>query len=273
MPVDDARSGKGLSPAGPRRRGRRRRYTEKDVIEAAVAIADSEGMDAVTIRAVAARLEAAAMSLYSYVDDKQALVYRMVEHVSALHPLPSSPSGDWRADLHRLADRQRDILYRHPWMIEAISQRQPLGPATLDYLEFVLAALEPLGEDPSTRMETAALLVGVVVNLVRAELAEQDAARPGAAQMAAEAERLQGLLATGRYPRFAAAVALAGARGAGVHATGREAAERAAAAEGVPGENSAGMGTAAEPAAEFRLADHFDRLIDRMLDGLVKPGV
>ena len=62
--------------------GPRPRHTRRQVIDAAVAIGDAEGLDAVTIRAVAARLGAGAMSLYSYVPDKQALVYDMVEQVS-----------------------------------------------------------------------------------------------------------------------------------------------------------------------------------------------
>jgi AcrR family transcriptional regulator len=214
-----------------RRRGPRPRHTHDQVVAAAVAIADARGLDAVTIRAVAARLDAGAMSLYSYVPDKRALVYDMVEGVSAELELPAEPSGDWRADLRLLARRQRAMLHRHPWLVAALSHRQPLGPATLAYLEFTLAALEPTGLDAGTRLETVALLTGFVINLVRSELADQDAP-PDPAQAAASIARLQELLATGRYPRFAAALASGG-----------------------------------EPGID--LAAHFDRLVDRALDGLV----
>jgi AcrR family transcriptional regulator len=198
-----------------------------------VSIADEGGLDAVTIRAVAARLRAGAMSLYSYVPDKQALVYEMVEQVSEELELPPEPSGDWRADLRLLARQQRAMLHRHPWLISALSHRQPLGPSTLAYLEFTLAALEPTGLDAGSRLEAVALLNGFVASLVRAELADR---QPGLdpAQAADEAVRLQELLGTGRYPRFAAAIADGGA-----------------------------------PA--FDLADHFDRLVDRTLDGLIQP--
>jgi AcrR family transcriptional regulator len=220
-----------VRPDGPRRRGPRPRHSHEQVVEAAVAIAAEQGLDAVTIRSVAARLGAGAMSLYSYVPDKQRLVYDMVEQVSAELELPPAASGDWRADLLLLARRQRALLHRHPWLIAAMSHRQPLGPATLAYLEFTLAALEPTGLDAGTRLETVGLLTGFVINLVRAELADREAP-PGPAAAAASQAQLAELLATGRYPRFAAALAGGGPLG-------------------------------------IDLAENFERLVDRVLDGLI----
>ena len=217
---------------GSARRGPRPRHTRLQVIEAAVSIADEHGLDAVTIRAVANRLRAGAMSLYSYVPDKQALVYDMVEQVSAELELPPEPSGDWRADLRLLARQQRAMLHRHPWLIAALSHRQPLGPGTLAYLEFTLAALEPTGLDAGTRLEAIALLNGFVVNLVQSELADRNAVLDPA-HAAADAARLRELVGTGRYPRFAAAIAEGGDLG-------------------------------------IDLAEHFDRLVDRILDGLIQ---
>jgi AcrR family transcriptional regulator len=228
----EARGPQRPEPGATRRRGPRPRHTRRQVIDAAVSIADDQGLDAVTIRAVATRLGAGAMSLYSYVPAKQALVYDMVEQVSEELTLPPEPSGDWRADLRLLARQQRAMLHRHPWLITALSHRQPLGPATLAYLEFTLAALEPTGLDAGARLEAVALLNGFVVSLVRAELADRDA-QVGSAG-AAESARLLELLGTGRFPRFAEAIAAGG-----------------------------------DPAID--LAAHFDRLVDRMVDGLIQP--
>ena len=66
----------------PRRRGPRPRYGREDVARAAVAIADAEGLEAVTFRAIAARLGTGVMSLYNYIPDKQALVFDMAELIS-----------------------------------------------------------------------------------------------------------------------------------------------------------------------------------------------
>jgi AcrR family transcriptional regulator len=219
-------------PTAPRRRGPAPRHTRQEVIRAAVAIADADGLDAVTIRAVAGRLGTGVMSLYSYVPDKQTLVYDMVEEVSGELGLPE-PSGDWRADMHLLARRQREVVRRHPWLIEATSHLQPLGPALLAVLEWVLAALEPSGLSVGARLETFGLVNGFVIGLVRAELLSQ-AAEADPARAAAQAARLAELVATGRYPRFAAAVAQGG-----------------------------------EPAGD--LSAQFERLLDRILDGLVRP--
>lgn len=221
--------GTGRTGGTPRRRGPRPRHTRREVVRAAVALADAEGLDAVTIRAVARRLGTGVMSLYSYVPDKQTLVYEMVEEVSGEISLPG-PSGDWRADMHVLASEQRALLSHHPWLIEATSHLQPLGPGTLAVLEFALGALEPTGLPAAARLETFALVNGFVIAIVRAELA----AAPDPAQAAAPVARLQELLATGQYPRFAAALA-----------------------EGGP--------AVPDPAAPF------DRLLDRILDSLIGP--
>jgi AcrR family transcriptional regulator len=214
----------------PRRRGPRPRYSREDVARAAVAIADSDGLDAVTFRAVAARLGTGVMSLYNYVADKQALVYEMTELVGAELVLPE-PTGDWRADMHVVAGRQRDIVHRHPWLITTLSHLQPIGPAALAFLEFGLAALEPTGLSVRDRLETIALVNGFAANMVRVELDGRAATDP---QRAGQFAMLPELLATGRYPRFAAAIAQDG-----------------------------------EPET-FDPAAHFDRLLDRILDGLVR---
>jgi AcrR family transcriptional regulator len=217
----------------PRRRGPRPRHSREDVVRAAVAIADSGGLDAVTFRAVAARLRTGVMSLYNYVPDKQTLVYDMVEAASAELDLPE-PSGDWRADMRLVGRRQRDMLHRHPWLADALSHLQPIGPASLAFLEFTLGALEPTGLSVRDRLETASMLNGFVANMVRGELAGAAAAADPA--RAAQFARLPELLATGNYPRFAAAMASEG------------------------------------PPVTIDLAEHFDRLYDRVLTGLVGAG-
>lgn len=217
---------------GGGRRGRRPRHTLADVVGVAVALADAEGLAAVSMRSVAARLGTGAMSLYSYVPDKEALVAAMIEHVSGEQRLPEAPSGDWRADLSVLARQQRALLHRHPWVIEALTHRQPLGPNALAALEFAAAALEPTGQPPATRLETFALLTGFVVNVVRGELTDA-AARADSGRSQEQQRQVLGLLATGRYPHVAAALAQAAVAG---------------------------------PAAQ--VGERFEQLLARMLDGL-----
>jgi len=216
---------------GPRRRGPRPRHTRQDVALAAVAIADADGIDRVTFRAVAARLGVGVMSLYNYVPDKQSLVYDMAEEVIAELRLPE-PTGDWRADMHRVAHEQRALLHRHPWLVTESSHLQPLGPAILAHLEWALGVLEPTGLPARERLETIAMLNWFIGDIVRGELATRAAPPPDSEQATAQAGQLAELLATGRFPRFAAAVTQSG-----------------------------------PPDPDVR--PHFDRLLDRILDGLI----
>jgi AcrR family transcriptional regulator len=216
---------------GSRRRGPQPRHTRQDVALAAVAIADADGIEKVTFRAVAARLGVGVMSLYNYVPDKQTLVYDMVAETAAELSLPE-PTGDWRADMHRLAGEQRALLHRHPWLITETSHLQPLGPAILAPLEWGLGVLEPTGLSARERLEAIAMLNWFVGGVVRGELATRQAPPPESEEATAQAKQLGELLATGQYPRFAAAVAQSG-----------------------------------PPDPELR--PHFDRLLDRILDGLI----
>jgi AcrR family transcriptional regulator len=218
---------------GARRRGPRPRHTTREVALAAAAIADADGIDKVTFRAVAARLGVGVMSLYNYVPDKQALVYAMIEEVSAELNLPE-PTGDWRADMHVMAREQRELMFRHPWLITEASHLQPLGPALLAHIEWALGALEPTGLSAQERLITIATLNWFIGGMVRGELATRTAPSPDSEEAAAQAARMTELLATGRYPRFAAAVTETG-----------------------------------PPDPDVR--PHFERLLDRILDGLIGP--
>ena len=197
-------------------------------------LADAEGLAAVTMRTVATRLGTGVMSLYTYVPDKPGLLQAMVALVAREQRYPE-PSGDWRADLHQLANQQRSLLLRHPWVVDAVTAAQGLSEEVLPTLEFGLAALEPLGIDPATAMETLALITGSVLNLVRAEKAARTPAAPDPGRQAAELAEITRLVGTGAYPRFAAALA----------------------ATPLPADRHYDVGA------------EFDRILDRLLDGLI----
>ena len=155
----------------------------------------------------------------------------MVEQVAGELRLPE-PTGDWRADMHALAHEQRALLQRHPWMITESSHLQPLGPAILAQIDWSLGVLEPTGLPARERLETIAMFNWFVGDVVRGELATRAAPPPESEQATAQARQMAELLATGRYPRFAAAVTEHG-----------------------------------PPDPDTR--PHFDRLLDRILDGLI----
>ncbi|MEV5986721.1 TetR/AcrR family transcriptional regulator [Streptomyces sp. NPDC052051] len=191
------------------RRGRRPAYDRAMITAAAVALADAEGLDAVTMRKVAAQVGAGVMSLYSYAPDKEALLELMVDHVSGELPTTLPSTGDWRADLKAIARLQRALMLRHPWLPAALSTRRTPGPHTLAFLEHALAALRPTGLDGAAKLEIFAQLTAFVAGHVSYEIAQAAVSR-SPDRAAAEARYLAAVAADGEHPELAEALAAPG---------------------------------------------------------------
>ncbi|MET9604975.1 TetR/AcrR family transcriptional regulator C-terminal domain-containing protein [Streptomyces sp. NPDC006512] len=190
-----------LTPDQPRR-GRRPAFSREAITAAAVALADTEGIDAVTMRRLASEVGAGVMSLYSYAPDKETLVDLMVDHVNAELPAPQVPEGDWRGGLKAIAHLQRALMLRHPWLPAALHGRRSLGPHALAFLEHALAALRPTGLDGAAKLEVFAQLTGFVSGYVAHEIA-QAAAANSPDRVAAEVRYLAAVAADGRHPELA----------------------------------------------------------------------
>ncbi|MGW7266778.1 TetR/AcrR family transcriptional regulator C-terminal domain-containing protein [Streptomyces sp. NPDC054842] len=196
--------------ARPERAGRgpRPAYSRTDIAAAAVRIADAEGLDAVSMRHVAAALGCGTMSLYNYVPRKEDLYELMFDTVSGEHDLPE-PSGDWRADMLRVARDTRALMHRHPWVPRLMSPVYGFSPNALRFLEHCLACLDPLDVSYGTRMELVAMLNGVVTTYVANELATAERTRslPWSEEQenAVRIGYLGSQVASGAYPRLAAA--------------------------------------------------------------------
>lgn len=124
-------------------RGPQPAHTRDGIADAAVRIADEEGLDAVSMRRVAAEIGTRATSLYRYVRAKDELLDLMVDQVMGEFDAPSR-SGEWRSDLSAMARHMRALMMRHPWMI---SIPAPLGPNSLVKMEATLSALDGHGLD------------------------------------------------------------------------------------------------------------------------------
>lgn len=194
------RTGRGPKPA----------YTRDDIAAAAVRIADARGLDAVSMRHVAAELGCGTMSLYNYVPRKEDLYELMVDAVGAEHEL-WEPGGDWRGDMRRVAHQTRELMHRHPWLPRLMSPVYGFSPNALRYLEHCLACLDPLETAYGTKLEFIAMLNGMVTTYVRNELdtAERVRALPWSEdeENAVRIAHLSRQIASGAYPRMAAAFA------------------------------------------------------------------
>lgn len=191
------------------RRGRKPAYSREAITAAAVDLADAEGLEAVTIRRVAARVGAGTMSLYSYAPDKETLLELMVDHVSGELSATGPPTGDWRTELKAIARLQRAHMLRHPWLPAALAARRTPGPHALAFLERALAALRPSGLDGAAKLEVFAQLTSFVAGHVAHEIARDTAAR-SPDRIAAEARYLAAVAADGHHPELAEALAAPG---------------------------------------------------------------
>ncbi|MBT2399669.1 TetR/AcrR family transcriptional regulator [Streptomyces sp. ISL-100] len=199
--------------ARPERAGRgpRAAYSRADIAAAAVRIADADGLDAVSMRRVAAEIGCGTMSLYNYVPRKEDLYELMVDAVSGEYDLSQEPSGDWRADMLALAHRARALMHRHPWLPRLMSPVYGFSPNVLRYLEYCLGCLEGLEAPQGTKLELVAMVNGMVTTYVTNELATAERSRSLPwSQEQENAVRIAYLgreIATGKYPRMAQAFA------------------------------------------------------------------
>lgn len=192
-------------------RGPKARYSRAAIGAAAVALADAEGLDAVTMRRMAAELGLGTMSLYNYVPTKDHLVQLMIDEAGTEYRFPAQPARDIRQAIVDLARQGRDITERHPWLPRVVISRPPLmGPAALAYVDYFLGLLSGTGLDTAAKMELLGLVNGFAITYggMQAALAEERA-RTGVTaeqQAAAQVSQLVAAAATGRYPNLTAAL-------------------------------------------------------------------
>jgi AcrR family transcriptional regulator len=155
--------------------------SRESIVAAAIEIADTEGLEAVSIRRLATKLGARPMSLYSHIERKGDLVDLMVDEVMAGAILPEPPpSGDWRDDLRRIAQRTRESTRAHPWMIAAAFRRPFLGPNALRHIDQSLAAVSPLPLPPERKRAALLAIDTYTLGFVRWELKSTPAGKAAA---------------------------------------------------------------------------------------------
>ncbi len=128
------------------------------IVDAAIGIADSEGLAGVRMSSVAAQVGMATMSLYRYVGSKDELLTVMADAATPEPPgLDGRPWRDYLADWTRA---NRDFLLGRPWLLSLTHRTPPTGPRTLRWLDRALAALAGTGLDLGQRINIASTLTG-----------------------------------------------------------------------------------------------------------------
>ncbi|MFI9402666.1 TetR/AcrR family transcriptional regulator [Nocardia sp. NPDC052316] len=193
-----------LWDAGPRpSRGPKPGLTLERIVEAAIEVADSEGLAAVTMRRVATQLGTGTMSLYRYLPGKAELLDVMLDRVQEPVAEPAA-DGDWRAALEAMAHRGLALFRKHPWLVEVNQTRPVLGPSAVQGMEMFLTAIRPMGLPDRELISVIILIDGYVGSAARTQLFAQEAERTtGLTNQEfwdAQAPRLEVAMASGRYP-------------------------------------------------------------------------
>ncbi|MGH3192328.1 MAG: TetR/AcrR family transcriptional regulator [Streptosporangiaceae bacterium] len=139
------------------------------IVDAAVRVADTEGLDAVSMGRVAAELGAAPMSLYRHVSAKEELLRLMVDAAWGDSPRPLAPGENWRAGLSRWAWALRDGARRHPWVVRIPISGLPIMPREIAWFEDALACMHGIELTEARKASVIMLLAGYVRNTATTE--------------------------------------------------------------------------------------------------------
>ena len=176
--------------------------SREQITAAAVRLADTQGIDALSMRALAVELGVGAASLYRYVARKDELIDLMVDAV--MGTVQFEVSGDWREDLRSFARGLQATILGHPWMAIEGAGRTSLGPNTAQCFERILGAIAGLGLNIDEMLSMIETLDAFIRGRALEELADQEAIRRSGLNneqwMKIQAPYVKSLIDSGRYP-------------------------------------------------------------------------
>ncbi|MCM2576696.1 TetR/AcrR family transcriptional regulator C-terminal domain-containing protein [Streptomyces meridianus] len=182
------------------------------IVRTAVEIADTEGLSALSMRGVAARLGVAAMSPYRYVPSKDDLVLLMADAAFGEETYPADAPEGWRSRIELAARTLWTLYRRHPWLAQLGSLSRPLlVPNLMRHGERMLSALDGHGLDPTTLFDAYVLIYshvqGLAVHLEWEAHAQASTGQSEDQWMDSRAPVLRELAQSGRFPTFAKVLA------------------------------------------------------------------
>jgi AcrR family transcriptional regulator len=177
------------------------------VVEAAVELADTEGLDAVTIRRVAQTVGVAPMTLYTYVPGKDELLDLMLDAVYAEMQRGNTAGQPWRERVAAIADENRALFGAHPWAAAVSTIRPPLGPGQMAKYDHELSAFDGLDLTDVDRDAALAQLLAFVRSHARdaaeARAVQQESAMDDARWWELNAPLLARVFDSAAYPTAA----------------------------------------------------------------------
>nr|WP_272922522.1 TetR/AcrR family transcriptional regulator C-terminal domain-containing protein [Streptomyces sp. SID5785] len=179
------------------------------ILRTAVDLADSDGLQSLTMRRLAARLDLGPMALYRYVAGKEELLVQMADLVFGDLSLPDDGPPGWRAKLELIAREQWRLCRRHLWLPAVVSFTRPvLVPHMMAHTEWTLSALDGLGLPMDVRLQETLTLHAFVVSVALSKADEDRAERNTGMTLNrwsdSQRSRRRELLESGEFPRLAA---------------------------------------------------------------------
>jgi DNA-binding transcriptional regulator YhcF (GntR family) len=189
------------------RRGgtRQQALTKNRIVAVAIGIADSDGVEALSMRHLATELDVGPMTLYRHVAGKDELVHAMVREVLGSRPLPADGPAHWRTALELVCRVQWELYRAHHWLPGVLSMTRPmLVPEAMAHTEWALRALDGLGLTADEMAREALTLPAFVRGLALSEIAEAQAERETGLTndqwWQAIDDEVEQLLGSGRFP-------------------------------------------------------------------------
>jgi len=182
------------------------------IVQAALGIADAEGLDGVSLRKVGAALNAGPMRLYGYMSTKEELLDLMADAVYGEMASTETLPDNWRAATRALAHRVRQAVQKHPWFLDLLGGRPHLGPKALAHLEASLASLRgmPGFDDASFVFQAFRTVNAYVIGTLQSEesevLAERESGLSKKEWQNATGPYIKRMIGTGRFPAIAKVV-------------------------------------------------------------------
>ena len=188
-------------------RGPKPNLTLERIVTAAIQIADTEGLEALSMRRVAEALGVGTMSLYRYLPGKAELLDLMLDRISAPDPSIPSLGDEWRTAMETLGRGMWRLYLRHPWLPFVDQSRPLLGPNSLDGFEFALHGLDDSGLTSQQKVNAIGLVEAFVSSAARlhhnAVTAEQRTGLSTEEFWEAQGPVVEKAMSTGRYPLIA----------------------------------------------------------------------
>lgn len=195
----------------PAQRGPKREFTLEQVLDAALVIADADGLAAVTMPSVASSLGLTAMSLYRYVSSKEILLLLLQERGMGMPPSSIADADGWRAGLEAHAAAAAEVYRRHPWMLDIAIAGIAMTPNNLHWMEAGLVALESTSLSRKERVAVVLQVAGHARFRALIERGYDERTTSDHVSLSAvvqeEAEVIGGFITGERFPELHATVA------------------------------------------------------------------